>query len=494
MKRLLLSAVAALLLCTPATSKNISAFMDFATFYANGQSPYVEVYFSFVGESLQWTKTNEDQGFRSAVDVLISISQNDSVIFMDRYKLNGPLIADTAGGIDNFLDQQRIPLKNGAYNMYVEVSDANDPESSISSILPIRIDYEDNKARFSDIQLVERYAKSETPSVITKSGFDLIPLLPFYSYYYPGEVEQMNFYAELYHMDEKLGKDSPFLIQYYIESQSSGQMVPRFAGYQKASASETNPVLRSFNIANLATGTYRLVLEAKDAENNLVARNTISFERSNPKLDVNLEENEMVSVASTFVETMTNADSLAQYIDYLYPISGYLERRVGKEVIARNDIAEMQRFFYGFWSNRDKYNPEGLWDLYHEQVKMVNKVYKTRIQKGYNTDRGRVHLQYGTPDDRDGRPFEPGAYPYEIWIYYTLEQYQQRNVIFVFMNRDLSTNDYELIHSDAIGELNNPNWQMEIVQRDVANRDMDVTDAPTRWGSSIQNNIIIPNR
>ncbi len=477
-----------------AHAKNISAFMDFATFYADGQSPYVEVYFSFVGKSLDWHPSEGGSGFQSAVDVLISVSQNDSVVFMDSYKLNGPLIADTAGSIDNFLDQQRIPLPNGAYNMYVEVTDANNPESTINSNLPIRINYEDDKARFSDIQLVERYVKSSKATVITKSGYDLIPLLPYYSYYYPGEIDQMNFYAELYHMDEKLGADSPFLIQYCIESKSTGQMVPRFAGFQKATASSTNPVLRSFNIANLATGKYTLVLEAKDAENNLVAKNSISFERSNPKLDVNLEENDLLAVSNTFVETMTNPDSLAQYIDYLYPISGRLERRVAQDVIARRDVAEMQRFFYGFWSNRDKYNPEGLWDMYYEQVQMVNKVYKTRIQKGYNTDRGRVHLQYGTPDDRDGRPFEPGAYPYEIWMYYSLEQYQQRNVIFVFMNRDLSTNDYELIHSDAIGELNNPNWQMEIVQRDVANRDMDATDAPTRWGSSIQNNIIIPNR
>ncbi len=468
--------------------------MDYATFYAEGQSPYVEIYFSFVGESLEWVALENDTAYQSAVEVLISISQEDSVVFLDQYRVIAPAIIDTIGRIDNFLDQQRIPLKNGSYSMYVEINDAHNPESRISSILPLKIDYFDELARFSDVQLVEHYKKSTVPGIITKSGYDLIPFLPYYSYFYPEEIGQMHFYAELYHMDVALGAGTPYLIQYYIESQLSGEIVPRLAWYQKVEAVETTPVIATFNIANLATGKYRLVLEARDGENNLITKSLIAFERHNPALDIDLGHNEMLVVENTFVMAMTDPDSLAQYIDYLYPISGRLERQLAKEVIARRDVAEMQRFFYGFWSNRDKYNPEELWNSYFSQVRLVNRIYPTRLRKGYNTDRGRVHLQYGAPDDRDGRPFEPGAYPYEIWMYYTLEQYQQRNVIFVFMNRGLSTNGYELIHSDAIGELNDPNWQMEIVQRDVANRNMDVTDAPFRWGSSLQNNIIIPNR
>ena len=35
----------------------------------------------------------------------------------------------------------------------------------------------------------------------------------------------------------------------------------------------------------------------------------------------------------------------------------------------------------------------------------------------------------------------------------------------VFMTRDLVTNDFKLIHSDAVGELNNFRWTTEIYQR-----------------------------
>jgi len=468
--------------------------MDYATFNAAGQSPYLEAYFSVVGESLEWHQSENGSEFNAAVEVLISISKGDSVVYMDRYKLNGPSILDTAGEINNFIDIQRIPLENGSYSVYIEISDASNPLSSLSSSIPVVIDYQSTQAKFSDIQLVERFAKAEQASVLTKSGYDLIPLLPYYSYYYPGSVNQMNFYAELYNMDQKLGENEPYLVQYYIETDLTKELVPKFAGFERKTASSATPVLKSFNLTNLANGKYRLVLEARDKENQIIARNSIAFVRENPNLEINIEDNQLVTIENTFVSTILNKDTLTQYLNYLYPISDRLERRVAEETINRGDIAEMQRFFYSFWSNREKYNPEAVWDIYHDQVKLVNKLYSTRIRKGYNTDRGRVHLQYGVPDDRDGRPFEPGAYPYEIWMYYTLEQNNQRNIIFVFMNRDLSTNDFELIHSDAMGEINDPNWQMQIVQRDVATRNMDVTDAPDRWGSSIQNNIIIPNR
>lgn len=33
------------------------------------------------------------------------------------------------------------------------------------------------------------------------------------------------------------------------------------------------------------------------------------------------------------------------------------------------------------------------------------------------------------------------------------------------MTKDFVTNDYHLIHSDVIGEINNPRWQLEIYSR-----------------------------
>ena len=116
-------------------------------------------------------------------------------------------------------------------------------------------------------------------------------------------------------------------------------------------------------------------------------------------------------------------------------------------------------------------------------VKKVNAAYKVVNQKGYQSDRGRVYLQYGPPNAVAESYHEPNAYPYEIWHYYELKG--QRNKKFVFYCRELATNDFELIHSDAVGELSDYQWQFVIHERGDAPYSIDQQEYQNHWGSKI---------
>ena len=94
---------------------------------------------------------------------------------------------------------------------------------------------------------------------------------------------------------------------------------------------------------------------------------------------------------------------------------------------------------------------------------IVNKNFGTLIQRGYETDRGRVYLRYGAPNSINQRYNEPSAYPYEIWQYWQIRS--QTNVRFVFYNKDEVSNDFALLHSDLRGEINNRQWEMFLFQR-----------------------------
>jgi hypothetical protein len=78
---------------------------------------------------------------------------------------------------------------------------------------------------------------------------------------------------------------------------------------------------------------------------------------------------------------------------------------------------------------------------------------------------------------------EPGASPYQLWHY--SEVAHQRNTRFVFMSKDSAANDYQLIHSDVVGEVNNPRWQMEIYSRYFGqpSEGIDQTEFQNSWGS-----------
>jgi hypothetical protein len=122
-------------------------------------------------------------------------------------------------------------------------------------------------------------------------------------------------------------------------------------------------------------------------------------------------------------------------------------------------------------------------------VDYVNQEYKTPIDYGFETDRGRVYLQYGPPNHIDGSDREPGAFPYEIWQYYKLLE-NQSNVHFVFCNPDEVTNDYSLIHSEALGEINNPRWRFDIYHTfkdGNGYRNLDIDNFRGTWGSQVDN-------
>ena len=103
------------------------------------------------------------------------------------------------------------------------------------------------------------------------------------------------------------------------------------------------------------------------------------------------------------------------------------------------------------------------WNDYRMEVMKVNASYSSRIRKGYDTDRGRVYLQYGPPNTISDEQDNPQTYPYQIWHYYKIKT--QTNRKFIFYTTDRSSNDFRLMYSDAIGEIQDPNWELKLNER-----------------------------
>ena len=73
-----------------------------------------------------------------------------------------------------------------------------------------------------------------------------------------------------------------------------------------------------------------------------------------------------------------------------------------------------------------------------------------------------------------------GLVPYQIWQYYVLKN--QRNRKFVFYSPHLSTAEYELLHSDAVGEHYNSNWQSKLYRIQLEN--LDSNDGTNRFNGT----------
>lgn len=459
----------ALLFSFGLNAKNLQAYLSYATFNSPVDGPYIETYLSVVGKTVQFVK-NANGKFQATVQIMMVFKQNDSIKEFKKTDLLSPEVEDTSKIDFTFMDQQRFPLPDGDYDMEIQIVDKNKPEAvPYKSYESLTINFPKDKVCVSGIQLVESYKLATTTNVLTKSGYDLVP---FSINYFPSTMNNLTFYSEVYNTDTLMKADDKFLLNYYIESYETKKTITNYFKFKKESPKKVIVVLNEFDITDLPSGNYNLVIEVKDKNNEQVAFNKIFFQRNNPAAVFDLQDIAALDVSNTFANKITSIDTLKDYIKSTYPVSTQIEKLFAESNLKKADLKTLQQFFYSFWISRDAKDPAKAWASYYLEVLKVNNSYSTSIKKGYETDRGRVYLEYGPPNNITQTISDPSAYPYEIWQYYTLNT--QKNRKFVFYQPDLVTNDYELIHSDAIGEVNNPSWQMMLVKRNTTTNNPDM--------------------
>jgi GWxTD domain-containing protein len=438
---------------------NPRAYFAYNTFMLPENGPYLETYLQFDASSLKFVEADNQQ-LQASVEILMIFKQDDKIREFSKYELKSPPVDDVTDVNFFFTDQQRFILPSGEYLLELSITDLNNPSGSANHVENISINPKTSEVSVSSIQLAETIEKAETPGPLTKSGYNIYP---YVDYFYPSSVNNISYYTEIYNTSKKLGDDEGFLVVSTIESFETRRLIPDFVRYKRESARQTIVLLSSFDISNLPSGNYYLVVSVRSRTNDTLASNLVFFQRSNPGLKLSPEQFQHISLTNSFAELIINQDSLSYFIKALSPISSYTEREFAYNLSNSGDMRTMQQYFYNFWTNRDPLQPELAWKNYYIQMCRADANFKTRIKRGHETDRGRVYLQYGPPNSINKSYEEPAAYPHEIWHYYEING--QRNRRFVFYTHDITTNDFDLIHSEMIGEINNPRWMTVINSR-----------------------------
>ncbi len=455
----------------------LRAYFSYATFNLPGEKAVIETYLSVDGSSVQYVKESDGSWYGVLeIDVIFSIG--DSIVNFNKYSLKSPQLADTSLSPLNFLDVQRYSMKPGTYNMKLKIKDVNSDESPFESLTQITLGFPEDKMSISDIELVADYKKDTGKTILTKNGYSI---LPYVFNYYPESVRKLSFYTEIYGADKAV-PDGSYIINTYIRPYEVNKKLDNYFQVKRMKSAEISPVLKTFNIAELPSGNYLLVIEAHDRNNDLLASKEVFFQRYNPDVEFKLTTLLAYNPDNTFVGKINNRDTLVKYIEYTFPVSTDFERHYAESQIAFADMEILKKYFLNFWITRNKDNPEQAWTDYKNLVDYANKKFRAGNIPGYRTDRGRVFLQYGQPNVVAENYNEPAAYPYEIWHYYELAG--QRDKKFVFYSHDNVTNDFQLIHSDAVGELHNYQWQYIVYKRVMFPENIiDPISQPKAWGN-----------
>ncbi|MEZ4807786.1 MAG: GWxTD domain-containing protein [Flavobacteriales bacterium] len=452
----------------------VEVVVESRTYQVPEKGPRVEVNMAFLAGTM--TSAVGERGFhKEQVEVLTLIEQGGTIAAYAKTVVSSTERLDSAQ--TDMIHQEFFQLAPGSYDLSVEVRDLLSGDTAVTRYsAPLAVGALGTDVQISGILFAERIepALEGQPS---KYGYAPVPLL---SDYFPPAITALNFYAEIYNTDKVFGKDSAYALTYQIENFEKHAVFGQFKRVTRAKGRPVEPVMAEFDIAKLPSGNYVLAIEVLDRKGGLVARQEQFFQRNNPvQLNYDLQAMDQLDIENTFAGAFSNRDTLAEHIASLRPIADQLEQKIIDDRWNDRDMDLMKRFFYSFWANRNG-DPEGAWRAYRQEVIKVNKLYGCRVQKGYQSDRGRVYLKYGPPNTQMDRLNEMDAYPYTIWHYYRAGKYTNRR--FVFYQPDLVSDCFELLNSEVPGELQNPRWNQILHERNVSRRNVDPQRVNTQSG------------
>jgi len=476
MKNIILTLIIAIL-TIGAKANGLEAYVSYGIYKLPEGKPYVETYLAVTGQSVKWKRENNK--LLSNVEITLSLWKDTTIVSFSKEILKQQ--ADSVAGAKtlNLVYEKRLQApSNGKYTLKIKLHDLNDTLAPYYTGTIITIDFPADSTVISSIMPVMSFSKAEKTGSLTKSGYDLIPYI---FDFYPTKITNFTFYAEIY-PGGKLKTGDPFLLVYYLMNHESGKIIPKYKKYKRMQAATVNVALNTLDISNLPSGNFDFIMEIRDAKNQLLTTQYYFFQRENTDIQMSLSDIASVNITKSFAERITDKDTLELIIRSMFPISSELEKQFAESLISKGETYPMQQYILNFWEQRNPVNPEEPFRKYMEEVAKVEKTYSTLIDHGFETDRGRVYLQYGPPNTIAKNYNEPSAYPYEIWHYYKLAN--QSNRKFVFYNPTLSNNSFSLLHSDALGEPNDYQWRIHLRGRDAGYKSIDQTgEKETDWGS-----------
>ena len=452
----------------------LEALFDIKKF-RQGEQHFVETYLYIFGPSL--LEDRDTNVKNKKVEILLFIeNEQKEIVDYKKHVIEGKIDHINKNGI---LDLQRFFLEDGDYHLSLRLVDQNDTTNIEEHQQTFTLS-KTNPVEFSDVELLDKYWKSDSVSKLNKSGFEMIPLV---TTYLGPEFNRLSYYTEIY-FDEEIGRDNPSVIlTQSILVEENRKIAGQYNKLKKISSSSVVPVLNSFDLSNLPTGNYILKLSVMDKNQQVLNTKELSFQRTNLNNSMKLNRLNSVSIANTFASILPQ-DSLDEFLKCLAPLASNLEKNIIDNKLNDIDDTLKRQFIYSFWYNRFPNDPAYNWSKYKNEVKKTNQLFGTKVRKGYETDRGRIYLKYGPPSTITDRPNEPSAYPYQIWHYYKIGRFNNKR--FIFYLPDLVTNDYVILHSTLQGEYFNNNWKTDLHSRNTPERNVDALQNPNdnQWGSN----------
>ena len=436
-------------------------YFNTVQFYEPSIGNYLELHFQFDAKHTKFIA--KDKGLQATTYLKIEIKDSiNKIFFTDEYLLNSPIFNDST--VEDFFELRRIPLAKGLYQINLTLSDWNVKNSDIRGSQLLEVTDMAQTPTISQVEAIDYAIADTSTGVFQKNGFLIIPKL---NAYYGTMLNTLPVYFELYQANNSPSRY--FIEEAIIDTENQRELFSYHKSTELTERDQVVPMIKRIDITNLASGAYAYAVSLVNDNDSVVYSSEYFFERGNIILD------DTINYANTILDPnfqqSIQEDSLQFYLGSLLPIVKSSENKNIRTLLKTKDFGAIRKYFQAFWNSTSPGDATYAWLKYKQQVQYVQGLYKTNFQSGYETDRGRVYLQYGAPSTVNTREDSPSEYPYEIWFYNKIGKFSNRR--FIFYNPDLTNNAYRLLHSDLVGEVKNPGWSQILSKRNTINGTVD---------------------
>ena len=433
---------------------------DYARFKLDENSTYLELYYDI--KEGDFSPVKQDNSYIIKGNMHLEITEVGKTTPL--YTKNFPFEDMFQQIDDNFKNRNMVgvlgvSVPKGEYTLKVFVEDLDNKASSKEITENIKITpYDEKTGAISDVQLASSIIREDADknSIFYKSGMEVMPNP---SMFYSNVMPVLYYYLELYNLAADNSGNGYKLVKTLFDSKGKQMTTSSKVIIPKSNATAE---IGNVNLSKYPTDTYTLEIALVDtvSKKALVTSKKIYF--FNPDVK---KEDAVAGDAASFIGSeyaiMAEPDC-----DKMLDEIKYIADRDELEQIKKLDTYDGKKLFlYKFWLARNNNNPNGINESrveFDKRVQYANKNFSYKYKEGYKTDRGRVIVKYGIPDDIERHPLEGNTQPYEKWTYNNVEQ--EPNVIFVF--GDISGfGNYILLHSTKRNEPFDDNWIQRIQKR-----------------------------
>lgn len=419
--------------------------LDVVQFWGGDGKTKVEINQLIPKRLFRWTESQN--GFEFQALAKVEILQGNTPLQQDMFRLldhllERPTLADLQ---IKMAALSRFYLDPGAYTVRSELHDLiSDKIYTQSKTFQVRSIASD-QLTLSDLLLatsiIPRYQDTSDP--FYKNGLQVTPNA---CCIYGLEIPVLYVYSEIYGLAETTV--GTYTLRYTILGPDGEQLVLR-GPFTRRKPGTSSVEYLGINIVSLPPNSYTIKLQVTDndtGEDVEQSRPFYVFKKSR-------------ATVQRDIATELNSMSPAEF-QQLVNIVGYLLPAKTVRDLKKLSRPEQVQWLVQYFAQQDTLTetPE---NEYYQQLRVrmeyVDRQFSTQRWAGWKTDRGRIYLKYGIPDDILQSPPTYDTYAFERWIYRQPNQEYE----FVFVDQE-GEEEYILVHSTHPNEYQDYDWKQKI--------------------------------